>query len=771
MLTFGLLVATLFAPADIFEFRLGGSVIGTSEWIQKEDGTFTSTSNLDLVGTKVTSSLSGTIRSGLLVSYTLKESAGANSATITVQDGKGLAEQGPVKREFSFNPTRQVFANFHPGLGKLLGAAVKDGPEGKFNLTILDGAATISAEPSGYRTYTAKVKGATQTVSSFNLKLQTGLEIKFTIREDGGLALLEVPTQKFSCVAKGWEELLSDPTAADKRLSQPELETERLERVMAPMRDRVSLAADIVKPKPEGRYPAILIRTPYGRKASAAEGDFWASRGYVLVSQDVRGRGDSEGEFMPTYFERQDGYDTLEWITKQPWSNGKVGMIGASYLGWVQWYAAATGHPALKCIIPQVSPTDPFFNIPFDHGVPMLYGSIWWASLVKDRESNAVGLAGLKNTDALLKLPLTKVDDYAAGKSIPFFDRWWQANRWSDFGSANFLKDVPKIRIPILHISGIWDGDAMGTKKNWEAVAKAGKAQQWLIYGPWTHAFNTSSKLGDIDYGKDAILELDTVYLRFFDTYLKGREVDWKSQPRVRMFVTGANQWSNLSTWPAGSQKTLYLAADGDATGTRSRGRLSEKKGSEVSRSTMPYDPTKSVVPKELQNVENLLEVESNTKVDFDESKGEALVFQSAPLKQTMTMGAPIQLKVHFSSTAKDCDLFFWVLDTDSRGVSRVIGQPGKIRARYVHGFDDPKPLVPGKIYEATLDHWDVAHEFKKGHRISVMMTSGYFPMFARNNGTAEPVATATALVKSRQTIYHSARYPSQLTFRQLSAK
>jgi len=771
MLTLGLVIFSLLPPADSYEFRFAGSKVGESEWVQKDDGSFTSTSSLEMQGMKISSVLTGTVRSGLLLDYTLTESAGPTKATITVKNGKGEAESGGKKQNFDYKPVRQVFANFHPGLSSLLGAAIRDSKEGKFDLTILEGGIKLSAEVSEYRSKSVKKGGQAVDVDTFNLRMGTGLDIKITLQPSGGAAIMDVPSQKFSYVAKGWGELLDDPTTRDKRLSQPDLETERLEKVMAPTRDGMHLAADVVKPKGDGKYPVILIRTPYGRKASAAEGGFWAARGFVLVSQDVRGRGDSEGEFYPPYFERQDGYDTIEWLTKQPWCDGNVGMIGGSYLGWVQWYAAVTGHPALKCIVPQVSPTDPFFNFPIDHGIPMLYGAVWWTGLVKDRESNPTGLAGIKKTDGLTKLPMTRIDDETIGKSIPFYDRWWQATKWSDFGAANFLKDVPKVHIPILHISGIWDGDSVGTKKNWEAVQSAGKARQWMIYGPWTHAFNTSSKLGDVDYGKGAILELDSVYLRFFDTYLKQKSVGWDEQPKVKMFVTGANKWMNLKGWPDGTQRTMYLGATGAAQGSRTKGTLSPKPGSKLRDSVLPFDPTIAVVPKALQNVDNLLQADSSTALNLDENKKESLIFQSAPLTKAISIGGPIKLDVHFSSTAKDCDLFFWMFDIGPDGKARIIGQPGKMRARYRDGFDAPKPLKPGEVYRMTLDHWDFAHEYKKGHRMAIMVTAGYFPMFARNLGTAEPEATATKMVKSKQTIYHSSRYPSRVIYTELPAQ
>src|SRR5262249_51250735 len=149
-------------------------------------------------------------------------------------------------------------------------------------------------------------------------------------------------------------------------LSQPTHSVKIERKVVVPMRDGVKLAADVIRPADEGRFPAVLVRTPYRRAPELLmKGGTFASRGYALVAQDVRGRFDSEGEWFPLKNEANDGSDTIDWLASQPWCDGNVGMIGASYVGWVQWYAARSGNPHLKAIVPQVAPPDPDRNIPY----------------------------------------------------------------------------------------------------------------------------------------------------------------------------------------------------------------------------------------------------------------------------------------------------------------------------------------------------------------------------------------------------------------------
>ncbi len=580
---------------------------------------------------------------------------------------------------------------------------------------------------------------------------------------------VSAPAAAARAIGSGFEKLLSDPTTLYPELSRPDFKTKSEKGVKVKMRDGVALTADIVRPAGDGKYPAILERTPYGRELlSKLEGEWWAKRGYVHIVQDVRGRNESQGDWNPFSHERRDGYDTIDWIAKQPFSDGNVGMIGGSYLGWVQWAAAVEAHPALKCIVPQVSPPDLFFNFPIDHGIPMLYSTLWWANYVRDRKVPDFPQL-LTNLDKLQTLPLTRADDEVLGVDIPYYDQWLENETPSAFAGMSFMPDMGKINIPIMHISGWWDSDGIGTKLNWGRMRELGHKDQWLIYGPWTHRFNATSRLKDVDYGPDAIMEIDSIYLRWFDHWLKGKNVYWNKQPKVRVFVTGANRWMELEDWPDPKSKemSLYLSADGPANGKTSLGELKPDAPRDQEPDRYTYNPAIAVIPQELRDMKDIFELGS-TEVKFEPHENDVLIYKTDAAAAEYELGGPIELDLYFSTSAKDTDFFASLVDIDEKGIIKVIGLPGKIRARYISGWENPSLLVPNQVYKATIAIWDTAHQVKQGHRLGLMINSHMFPFYARNLNTGEPIKSAVRAVAAHQTVYHDKQRPSVLRFRLL---
>jgi len=278
-----------------------------------------------------------------------------------------------------------LFANFHPSLSATIAAAFAPSSTGsqKLDVLLVDGPMNLSVEVSQKPARTLDVAGTRRVAQVYLVRLG-GVDMDLYLSE-GATVAWDVPAQMLKAVAPGWEELIVDPTTRMPELSQPTHKTTTEAAVKVKMRDGIELTHGIARPADDGKVPVILVRTPYGRATYMAFADWYAKRGYAYIVQDVRGRGDSAGDWEPFVHERSDGYDTIDWISKQPWCNGSVGMIGGSYVGWVQWWAAVEEHPALKCIVPQVSPPDPFLNFPYDHGIPFLYGGVWWAIAVKDK--------------------------------------------------------------------------------------------------------------------------------------------------------------------------------------------------------------------------------------------------------------------------------------------------------------------------------------------------------------------------------------------------
>jgi len=551
--------------------------------------------------------------------------------------------------------------------------------------------------------------------------------------------------------------------AIDSELSQPTAKTRVVEKVKIPMRDGVRLVADIVFPDGESKYPTVLIRTPYGRRVETdwiKRGQFFAARGYAVVVQAVRGREDSEGEWQPWVNERKDGYDTIDWISKQSWSDGNVGMIGGSYLGEAQLLAAAEGHPALKCIVPYVSGSEHFFGVPYDYGVPNLE-ILDWLRVTTNKEKT-VAAKPLPNQELLKTLPLSRLDDVYAGENFPIFDDWLKKDRPSAFSAASFLADLskPNRQIPILHLTGWWDGAGFGVMRNYQTLRRAGHNRQWLVVGFWEHEYaqwdGIRTRYADVNYGFDSLFDFRTVYLRFFDTWLKGKRVGLNEMPKAQIFVTGANKWRGFDAFPAQNfqEKTLYLNAS--ASDDKSTGSLSEKILDKPAQFGYIYDPTKVSLRRDVKFLQT-------TKLWFEPKEKDNLLFQTETLTTSVIVGGDAELDFYFSTSAEDTDFFALLVDVEENGTKRALTYPGKMRMRYLNDWEQPTALEPNRVYHAKIPLGSVAHQFEKGHRIGLAIRSEWFPLFARNLNTAESIKDATKIVIAQQKIYAGSQRPSAL--------
>lgn len=754
-------LASIAFCADVIKsnYYLFDKAVGSNTWTRDGDKVVSDT-KLDLPGTKIDSHLTVDFQGDAIVSYEITEKVGAatghviwkNKELKIESNGKVVATKSGVNYDKS-----ALFSTFHPQLLSTLWPLIK-GASTKVatKLTVIgqlepmNVSATISRKSS-------LIDGASRRIRVANVGLG-GVDVLCAFDEEsGGMVGYLVPTQKFKVAREGADSVFEDPATKFKELSQPTLKTDVLEDVKSAMSDGTLLACSVVKPEGSGRFPVVLIRTPYGRKASALEGSWWASRGYVLVAQDVRGRGDSGGEWDPFNREVGDGYDTLDWLVKQPWCDGNVGMIGGSYLGYVQWCAAVTKHPALKCIIPQVSPPDPTRNIPMENGAFMLYGSIWWARIVKDKDAN-LGSMGqkLNSPKGLLSVPLTNVDNVALGADIPFYDQWLKRTTIEDWPGAFRQEQIGGVKIPVLHISGTWDGDGVGTKLNWEAL-RAAKGNQWVIFGPWTHAFNMATKVGGLDYGPQSLLELDSTYLRFFDTYLKGKQVGMQDVPRAKVFITGANYWEEAKDFPFPGYKLerLYLGS-GRANSSASTAMLTPTPGSGKDRYS--YNPFSKTINKSVDTASI-----DSLELAADALNDESLIYRTAPFQQPRIITGPVEVTLKFSTTARDATVHALICDEAPDGKIMPIGSPGTQRVSFLDRT--LKPLVPNRIYTVNVRPWWFAHQFDIGHKMVLLIRSDMFPQFARNPGTGKWEGTTRRYVSAMHTIHKSASNPSTITY------
>lgn len=579
--------------------------------------------------------------------------------------------------------------------------------------------------------------------------MAAGFRNRFGLLTDDDLEILWADPRWRGFIGRVWG------TGDHPELSAPVQRVRIQDDVRIPMRDGVALRAHVVVPEGDGPFPTVLVRTPYGRSFQFGNRIHWAARGYVLVAQDVRGRGDSEGEFDPWMNERADGWDTLEWITQQPWSDGRVGMIGASYVAQVQWLAAAGRHPALKAMIPLVSGTDPFFDTPWDHGILKL-GLLDWAYDIThpDGEEPSGDPARLR------EVPLADADLEYTGVDLPIWNRWVARDVPADWDDAAFLDRIttPGPDLPaVLHVSGWWDVESIATDRNWRTLAGAGHGDQWLLYGPWAHNdFIEPPPLarGEVEFGEAAALDYLTYWVRFFDHTLKRRRVGQESAPRVMAYLIGENRWLTGDSWPLPSTRPLDLFLSA-GTAESARGALHEASPPAPSQRSFVQSPSSTPIREDPSFSASV--VYPGGAVDDDDQ----LAWVTPPLRDTLRVVGPVELSLTFSSDAPDADFYALLVSVAPDGTAHALAQPGKVRGSFHGGWTAPRALEPDRPYPISFPLPPVGYALPAGHRLGLVIRGDWMPRFALNPHTAPGAAFAPR--PARLTVHHGGASPSML--------
>ncbi len=609
-----------------------------------------------------------------------------------------------------------------------------------------------------------------------------GVDITLWVDENNLLYLADVPAQRAAYVREGYELLLQKPEE-DPLLSTPKFKIFEEHNVKIPMRDGVDLSANIYRPDDPGKFPVILVRTPYKKEMGELQGRFYARRGYICAIQDCRGRFGSRGIWEPFVNEAQDGYDTIEWLARQAWSSGKVGMIGGSYLGWVQWWAARDHPPHLVTIIPNVSPPDPFYNLPYEYGVFFILGSIWWADILQSEAT--ADLSGVvisrisekKYTKLLYSLPVIELDKKVLEKENPYWRKWIEhPNNDAYWERANFLDKLKDVRIPAFHQSGWFDGDGIGSKLNYLRMKSYGHPFQKLILGPWGHTDQATRRIGEIDFGPQAIIDLPKLYLRWFDYWLKGIQNGIIKEPLVNIFIMNTNKWLSDNVYPLSFTQfqKFYLESKGKANTSKGDGRLTtEVPAYDSSPDSYIYDPgdptpspqyyeEKEEEEKKVKSVEEKKKEAEAYHEMVTQTRSDILVYQTEPLEKSLTFAGPVSAVLYASTSAKDTDWFARLVWITKEGKTYPLAE-GKIRARFRKTLKKPTFLKPRKIYEYTLDLWQTGITIPSGDRLRIEIASASFPLFSRNLNTGGHNEKETHFVKAEQKIFHSKKYPSHL--------
>jgi len=541
-------------------------------------------------------------------------------------------------------------------------------------------------------------------------------------------------------------------------------------RVATPMRDGVTLYADVYRPAKPGKYPVILSRTPYSTERAPNSYDaavFFAQRGYVFVYQDVRGRHESEGKWEPFRNDIEDGYDTIEWAAKQDWSNGKVGMQGGSYLGHVQWRAAMGRPPHLVTIFPAVAATSLYHDwITLNGGWRLSFNFGWGPVRQESRIMQNTGMHTMVGgPDALSfdklqwHLPLTSMQQLA-GRNAQFYKDWLAHPDYDAYWKKiNAEEVVDQIGIPVHTFGGWFDIFSQGTLRGYALMSKKGatetaRRKSRMVIGAWGHG--SSQKYGDLDFGAHAHVNMHGLELRWFDHWLKGIDNGLDREPPVTLFVMGRNQWRQENEYPLArtEYRKLYLASGRRLTWQAPK----DAEKPDVYR----YDPDNPVPSLGGNNCCGTPTPAGPKDQRPVESRGDVLSYTSDFLTEPLEVTGPVKVVLHASSDAVDTDFVAKLVDVypDGRALSMA---EGIVRARYREGTDKPRPIEPGKVYEFTVDLVGTSVEFQKGHRIRVDIASSHFPQFDRNPNTGDPFGTTTKVKVATQTLHHSAQQASHV--------
>jgi hypothetical protein len=549
------------------------------------------------------------------------------------------------------------------------------------------------------------------------------------------------------------------------------------------MRDGVRLSVDVYAPETPGRHGAILSVTPYDNAGPRARARWFAQRGYVVVLGDSRGRYDSEGDWDPFGAKHKtDGYDLIEWMARQQWSNGRVGMIGSSYSGWTQWWAASQVPPALKAIAPQVVPADAFRNFPYQEGV-LVAAPLDWAAMMAGRTQQTVAVgdyAGWTNTRAsdLFRTPYLELNRARGLADSPWFDQWIRQNRstspyWSAISYQN-AESWSKITVPSLNMTGWFDAAFPGSVINYSGMKAHGATPEArrpsLVIGPWAHGMNTRV-VGRDDYGPDAVIDLDGVIARWFDHWLKGLPNDAEQDPAVRVFVMGENAWHAETAWPLSSTRwtKYYLASGGKANSLKGDGLLTTTLPQRDSADRYVYDPAHPT----LSPFTGAHTQDGAVDTRLAASGDEVLVYDTPVLETDVEVTGPIEAKLYLATSALDTDWMVRLVDVHPDGRAALLAE-GLMRARNRDPNREGRynaaalsTIEPNRTLEYTVEFWrPTANLFRKGHQIRVEISSSYFPYYLRNlNSGADNVGlvSVSEAKVATQTLRHGPKYPSHI--------
>jgi putative CocE/NonD family hydrolase len=634
-----------------------------------------------------------------------------------------------------------------------------------------------------HREMTESVDNQMKTAYYWALKDAT-LPMDLVIGSDNEIiAGVDAPND-LSVVRRGYESFTTMKKWSAPNVSPANFGYRARGKFMVEMSDGVRLATLVYLPDDgtDGPYPVIFIRTPYG--ISEAIDSYWhyCARGYAFAIQACRGtaywdpENQSEGVWELVIHEARDGADALAWLTKQPWCDGNIGMQGGSYVGFTQWASTMAENPALKCIVPESSMGTVFSDMQYMGG-GFVEGVAYYGLMMLNQKI----LPHRTWPEILHHRPLIELDSYATGNDLPLWNTW--VEHWINddyWKQQDFYRGDNPRRFASLQISGWFDDDFPGTRRNWELMKRYGTQPQRLVLGPWKHGYNRDRNLNGFSFGLDALR--DDIWLikqKWYDRFLKGIE-NGVEKPVVEYFMLGDNEWTTASQWPPEGVELQewYFHSNGKANQLSNYGNLTtsppQQREPPDEYQYDPEDPAPNWMS--FEQMESWEDVQS-FPYDFKdiENRDDVVVYTTEPLEEDVTVAGDLMAVLHASTDVRDTDWWAYLADVHPDGTS-VRLTTGMLRARF-RNLEDKQHHIFGSNFEKEellsgdmkdIVRYDInipsiAATFKKGHRIRIAVMNACDNYSFPNSNTGEYEAYVTKTIVGNMAIHHSPSNPSHV--------
>jgi uncharacterized protein len=548
-------------------------------------------------------------------------------------------------------------------------------------------------------------------------------------------------------------------------------------------RDGVTLYADIYRPKTSDKFPIILMRTPYDKSVSWAVSPVFkmVSRGYIVMIQDVRGRYTSEGEWYPFKHEQADGYDSVEWAASLPYCDGKVGMMGASYVGATQMLAAIAQPPHLAAIAPNMTASNYHDGWTYQGGAfEQWFDQNWTSQLAQNTLQRLIQ----ENTNALVGTPTLPLADYPVfnfgqlpadtkltAALAPYYLDWLAHPDYDEYWKQWSIEEhFSNLSVPMLQVGGWYDIFNAGTLRNYVGAKtkggnEAARTRQHLLIEIGGHA-GFGRRIGDVDFGPHAAENVYTdVILDWYDFLFKGMRNEFATAKPVKLFVMGANEYRHEDDWPLPQAQSVkyFLHSAGKANSLAGAGSLSTSVPKSEPSDTYVYNPASPVptVGGPLCCDEKHMEPGPRDQRSV-ENREDVLVYSTGPLAHDLEVTGPVTATLFVRSSAVDTDFTAKLVDVAPDGFAQNLTE-GILRMRYRVSPEHAVLINPGQIYEISVDLWATSNVFLRGHSLRLEISSSNFPRFDRNLNTGEDIKFARTFVAATNSILHDAQHPSAL--------